>query len=59
MKTRFHVETKWRRAKAEVVSFISFVTADISPEKAGVGGSTPSLATIIQEELFAILKLLT
>jgi hypothetical protein len=25
--------------------------ADYSPEKAGVGGSTPSLATIIQKDL--------
>jgi hypothetical protein len=26
---------------------------DYSPEKAGVGGSTPSLATIIPKNLFA------
>lgn len=26
------------------------VTVDVSPEKAGVGGSTPSLATIITSD---------
>jgi hypothetical protein len=34
------------------------VTVDYSPEKAGVGGSTPSLATTISKHLFATLRFL-
>jgi hypothetical protein len=42
------LRTEWREGSGQVAQVV-----ERSPEKAGVGGSTPSLATIIPKNLVA------
>src|SRR6202030_4114357 len=44
-----HVRTEWSKRSGQVAQVV-----ERSPEKAGVGGSTPSLATIIPKNLSEI-----
>jgi hypothetical protein len=41
----------WREVRAKARQIKRLGMADYSPEKAGVGGSTPSLATIFISDL--------